>query len=56
MIVFLMSVLTFFAYNKTWSSIPLRVVTKREEQAMLMSKFHESPWSGHGECGPHWKN
>ena len=31
--------------RRTW--MPRRVVVKREDQMMLMSKFHESPWASH---------
>ena len=44
----------FFLHNgKIWKhpkrriGTPLRVVAKKEEQLVLVSDFHESPWSGH---------
>ena len=44
----------FFLWNRSiWkhmkkrNGIPLRIVTRREEQMALLSEYHESPWSGH---------
>ena len=32
-------------HPKKRTGTPLRVVTKKEEQTVLLSEFHESPWS-----------
>jgi hypothetical protein len=34
-------------HPKKKNGVPLRVVTKREEQEELLTAFHESPWAGH---------
>jgi hypothetical protein len=34
-------------HPKKKNGVPLRVVTKKEEQEELLVEFHESPWAGH---------
>jgi hypothetical protein len=34
-------------HPKKKNGVPLRVVTKKEEQKELLVTFHESPWAGH---------
>jgi hypothetical protein len=39
-------------HPKRRNGVPLRVVTKEEEQEELLTAFHESPWAGHR--GTYW--